>query len=317
VTVASDLSGWTPYSVRSDGSGTTIRWCYTDGLPFTDPFFEQTIERCLLDPFRLLFWRETDAAELAEFAARRPGLAPAGFIFHMSRCGSTLVSQMLAGVPRALVISEAPPIDAAIRAGSGDGLRSIVSALGQRRAAEQETLVVKLDAWAILDLALIRRAFPGVPCVFVYRDPLEVLASQLGHRGYHVIPGTLPPERFGLAAGEPEAMPPERYVATALASLCAAAARGAREHQLTLIDYPSLPGAVLDTIAPLFGIELSSSERARLEQIATRDAKNPYLEFEADSEAKSAAASPAARSAAAEIAGPAHAELELLRSEQT
>jgi hypothetical protein len=36
---------------------------------------------------------------------------PDGFVFHMSRCGSTLVAQMLAVVPDHVVVSEAEPLD--------------------------------------------------------------------------------------------------------------------------------------------------------------------------------------------------------------
>jgi hypothetical protein len=175
---------------------------------------------------------------------------------------------------------------------------------------------MKLDAWTIFSLALIRRAFPGVPCAFVYRDPLEVLVSHLGHRGHHMIPGALAAERLGLAAGETESMAPERYIATVLARLCEAAAAGARAGELTLIDYRSLPGAVPDTIAPLFGLDPSAADRERLARVANRDAKNPYLEFAADSATKRDRASGAARTAATDIAGPAYAELERLAGVQ-
>ena len=45
-----------------------------------------------------------------------PGMQPAGLIFHMSRCGSTLISQMLAAEPANIVLSEAAPIDDILRA---------------------------------------------------------------------------------------------------------------------------------------------------------------------------------------------------------
>jgi len=64
----------------------------------------------------------------------------------MSRCGSTLVAQMLAALPQAVVISEAAPIDEVIQAGreipglslaeQAGWLRSIASVLGQPRNGE-------------------------------------------------------------------------------------------------------------------------------------------------------------------------------------
>ena len=51
-----------------------------------------------------------------------------------------------------------------------------------------------MDAWQIHSLPLIRAAFPDTPWVFVYRDPLEVMVSQLARPGTLNIPGALDPE---------------------------------------------------------------------------------------------------------------------------
>ena len=48
---------------------------------------------------------------------------------------------------------------------------------------------VKFDSWNTLDLALIRRAFPDVPWIFLYRDPVEVIVSHMRQRGSQMIPG--------------------------------------------------------------------------------------------------------------------------------
>jgi hypothetical protein len=316
------LAGWTPIEVRWNGSRSVVRWCFTDGVEFTDPFFDQTIERCLRDPFRLLFWRETDISALGELASLSPGLTPCGFIFHMSRCGSTLVSQMLAELPDALVVSEAGPIDAVLRAQTGrsdiaesevvERLRWMVSAVGQRRRAEQTRLVVKFDAWAILQLPLIRAAFPDTSCLFVYRDPVEVVVSHLGHRGYHMIPGTLPPGWFGLTSRQARSLSSEQYFATVLGRLCDAALAAARDEQLTLLDYDSLPEAVSETVTRLFGIDVGEPELAALAEVAGRDAKNPVVPFFADAADKQRRATPAARAAVDAHVAPVYAALENL-----
>jgi hypothetical protein len=312
------LQGWTPIAVERAGGPSAIRWCFTDGVEFADPFFEQTIDRCLRDPFRLLFWRDTGFDALAELASVSPGLRPTGFIFHMSRCGSTLLAQLLARLPAVLVMSEPPTVDGVLRSGVGDRervdrLRWMISALGQPRRVEQASFVVKLDAWSILDFALIRTAFPDAVCVFVYRDPLEVLVSQLARRGYHTIPGTLPPAWFGLSAGEMESMSPEHYCAAVLAALCESALRAARAGELTLIPYRSLPGAVADIVAPLFGIDVGSSERALFAAVAELDAKNPVIPFVADGVEKRRRASAAARAAVDARLGAVYDSLESQR----
>jgi hypothetical protein len=316
------LQGWTPIAVDWGGARPAIRWCYTEGVEFTDPFFDQTIDHCLRDPFRLLFWRETGFESLAEFASASPGLQPAGFVFHMSRCGSTLLAQMFARLPRALVMSEPPPIDAVLRSRSVrsdtgdrelvDWLRWMVSALGQPRRLEQRAFVVKLDAWAILKFPLIRMAFPDAACVFVFRDPVEVLVSQLDHRGYHMIPGSLPPGWLGLSADEGQSLSPEQYCAAVLAALCESALSAARARQLTLIEYGTLPSAAVDIVAPLFGIDVGASERALFAGVAERNAKNPAIPFVADEVEKRRRASPAIRAAVDARVGAVYEALENL-----
>ena len=202
------LAGWTPSSLRWDNARAVVEWRFTEGARFHDPFFDQTMERCLQDPFRLLFWRETGIETVVDLARASPATAPDGIIFHLSRCGSTLVTQMLAALAPALVMSEPGPVDQVgraqrtcaglARADVVAWLRAIVSVLGQRRHPHQARYILKLDAWAILDWRLVAEAFPATPCIFVYRDPAEVIVSHLGHRGYHMVPGTLTAEQLGL-----------------------------------------------------------------------------------------------------------------------
>lgn len=317
------LAGWTPMEVSWADSRPMIRWCFTEGIDFTDPFFTQTIDRCGLDPFRLLFWRLTDVGALAEFAATSPGLTPAGFIFHTSRCGSTLLTQMFAGLPTALVVSEPGPVDTLLKAQLTypnlcdaeivDWFRWMTSALGQPRNPAQTRFVVKLDAWAILYWPLIRRSFPDTPCVFVYRDPVEVIVSHLGQRGYHMIPGTLPPAWFGLSPEQAVSLRPEQYCAAVLARLCQSTLGPAGDGFLQLIHYDTLPGAVPDLIAPRFGFDGGPSERAVFGGVAEWDAKNPAVPFVADAANKLRRATPEVRDAVDEWVSPVYAQLETLR----
>ncbi len=291
------LAGWTPVRVRSTDDGPVVRWYFTEGIEFTDPFFDETIRRAARDRFRLLFWRETGIDALTDFARERPGLEPAGIIFHLSRSGSTLAAQMFAGLPTVLVMSEPPPFDHVLRArtthpdrarrGRVDGkidsrvdwLAALGSALGQPRRRDQAHFILKLDAWAVLEWPIVLSAFPRTPCVFVYRDPLDVLVSQLGHRGFHMIPGTLPPDLLGIDPATLAAMTPEVYAATVLACLAAAGLAAARTDRMALVNYDTLPAAVGDVLAPAFGVEVGPAEHAVFSAVAERDAKNPAVPY--------------------------------------
>ena len=168
---------WAPIRVFWQGNRPYVDWCYMDTDRFVHPFFDITIQRRLQDPFSLLFQYQSPADELAELNIVQPGLRPSGFIFHMSRCGSTLISQMLAALPQNIVISEASPIDSLLRANFVDPsisderrigwLRGIIGALGRKRFSDEAHYFIKFDSWHTLYLELIHRAFPEVPWIFL------------------------------------------------------------------------------------------------------------------------------------------------------
>jgi len=105
--------GWTPVKVFFRGSEAWTESIYTGSRRFTEPFFQDSIRAARRNPFTAIFRREMPL----EAAGAMEGLHPTGFVFHMSRCGSTLIAQMLAALDRAIVISEAAPIDDVLQAG--------------------------------------------------------------------------------------------------------------------------------------------------------------------------------------------------------
>jgi hypothetical protein len=292
------LDGWAPIRVH-ERDVPVVEWCWLDDLGFDEPFFVQTVEHAFRTPFGLLFRRETpiDALEVVP-----PGLEPSGFVFHGSRCGSTLVSRMLASARQLLVLSEPLPVDQILRARAPETerarwLRAIVAALGRPRRGGERAYVLKLDAWNACSLGLVRRAFPDVPWVFLFREPLQVLASHFRHRGAHMVPGVLDPALFGLDRHAIARMPPEEYCARVLGAIY----RSALEHRdarALFVDYRDLPGAIFDRIIGAFGLDLGDAELTRMRELAGLDAKNPHLLFSPDSGVKEREASPALRQAA-------------------
>jgi hypothetical protein len=297
MTKVSDLTGWVPIRYCWENGRPEVDWCYAGTRRFLEPFFDQTVEQFLRLPFNLLFRRQTPVEVLADWQAARPGLAPTGFIFPMSRCGSTLVSQMLAALPQNVVLAEAGPLDGVLRAplrapGVTDEqriawLRGLVSALGQARNPEEKHLFIKLDSWHTLELPLIQRAFPGVPWIFLYRNPVEVVVSHIRQRGAQMVPGVLDTASFGLDLAAAGQMAAEDYIARVLARICETALD---MHQKTgggmLVNYEQLPAAITAEVASFFGMAWSAEEKERLTAAARFNAKNPYLFFAPDSAEK-------------------------------
>lgn len=290
------FDNWIPIRVDWKHSQPMVDWCRLGRLRFTESFFDQTINRALAHPANLLFQRRTPIEALEQWAASQPGLTPAGFIFHMSRCGSTLLAQMLAALPKNLVVSEARPIDAVLRshfrkAGTTEEqrirwLRWMVSALGQARQAEQKHFFIKFDSWHVLFLPLIQRAFPTVPWIFVYRQPVEVLMSHWRQRGPQVIPGVLEAALFGWDPAAVGAMSPEEYAARVLRKFCEAALESVQAGVGKLVNYQQLPEIVLPALLQSWGLKYSQVDREQMLDASRPNAKNPFLPFEDDTAIK-------------------------------
>ncbi len=287
-TVAAEtLQGWTPVHVSASVGEPVVEWAIA-GARFTAPFFEQTVGVAMQHPFNRAFARHTPLDALHALRERAPGIAPTGLIFHMSRCGSTLISQMLSRLAGTVVLSEPQPLDAVLRLRARgldenrivELLRSLVSALAQARDGERH-LFLKLHAWHVLELPLVARAFPDVPWVFVFREPRAVLQSHFRAPGPEVMPGIVHPSYLGLRSGEAAGIEPEEYAARFLAALCEAALRYAGLGRSAFVAYDTLPGSVFDTLADPFGIRADEADVERMRAIARFDTKSAGSAFSA------------------------------------
>jgi hypothetical protein len=58
-------------------------------------------------------------------------------------------------------------------------IRNLILAMGRCRLPGQQHFFVKFRSWNVVFVEAIQQAFPEVPCLFMYRDPAEVLVSSL------------------------------------------------------------------------------------------------------------------------------------------
>jgi hypothetical protein len=322
VTNLPELRGWIPGRiVRHDGS-LRVEWIFLPEKRFSDPFFEGTLQAAMRRPFNLLFRHNTSMEALQHWAQFSPGIFPTGFIFHVSRCGSTLVSWLLSKLESALVLSEPVPLDAVIRANFRNidpapeqqiaWLRAMVSALGQRRSPEQEKLFIKFDAWNMLQFPLLHAAFPDVPWIFLYREPTEVLVSSLRRRGLHTLPGGIEPTLSGFTLEEASRVPAEEYCARVLARIYQAGLQYHVENQSLLVNYTQLPEAIWGAISRHFHIDLTNDEISLLRECAQLDPKTTAF-FSGDSQEKRAEATPVIQAVAGQWLYPIYHQLEKVR----
>ncbi len=270
------MRDWFPVAL----DGQAVAWRHLPGR-FTAPFFGDTLRaqpHAERQVCRTPYERVGDTGDT---------LAPSVFIFHSSRCGSTLLAQMLAALPQCVVHSEPPAVDDFLRL-HGDAppaqalplLRQLFGALGQRRGASETHYIVKLDCWHMRHLPLLRAAFPATPCWFLYREPAAVMASHRRQRGPQMVPGlvpgVLPPEALaGIAAWDLEA-----YCAGVLGQIFGAAL--AHAGALRLLDYRQLPGVVWETLLAELGLAPSGEQLDALRARAGFHAKRAAQAFDGD-----------------------------------
>jgi hypothetical protein len=293
---ADQLAGWTPVRLYWQQSSAIVDWCYSGERRFTDPFFEQTIDRCMGHPFNVLFRHQTPIDILGEYHEAQPGLLPAGFIFHLSRCGSTLITQMLAALPQNVVISEAASIDMVLRSRVGNHgvtdetraawLRWMISALGQRRSGDEKHFFIKFDCWSILDLRSISRA---------------------------LVPGLLEPELLGMDHASVLRMKPVEFCAWVLAVVCDAALRHHNGGNTMFINYRQLPDVAWSSLLDFFRVEHTAADIDRMRRASRLNAKNPSMHFVDDSASKNSEASREVREMVGKWITPLYERLEAIR----
>lgn len=272
------LANWLPVLATHQPPG--IWWRNVETLDFKAPFFTQTLNRQPVDQRQRCF---TDFAALDELPE---GMPLSALVFHVSRCGSTLFTQMLATLAHCVALSEPPVIDSLLyqyqqgalkRTDCIHLLRGVARALGQRRTAQQQHLVIKLDCWHLQHLDILREAFPQVPALFLYRQPLQVMASHQRQRGPQMLPGMLDP---AWVQASDDLLPGnlDIYCLHVLNRFMLTALTAAEQGQLVPVNYASLPDAVPDRLLPLLGITLDTDQRASMLERTQRHAKGrePY-----------------------------------------
>jgi hypothetical protein len=296
------LRDWFPAALDGD----RLAWRHVPGR-FADPFFADTLQRQAPHERRVCF------TPLSALARAEPGLAPSAFVFHISRCGSTLLTQLLATLPACVSLSEPPVIDDFLRlhrqaphaSGGIPRLRQLILALGQRRQPAETHYIIKFDSWHLCDLDLLRAAFPDTPCWFLYREPEAVLASHRRMRGPHMTPGLVLPAQPGEHAVAPGDL--EGYGMEVLALYFRLALSHASH--LRWLHYRQLPAAVWDIFLPHAGLACREHEVQAMRLRAAYHAKDGAAAYRGDPPA------PGAQAGMARLAAL-YAQVETLRLAQ-
>ncbi len=256
----SDFNNWYPISLTE--TPTLVHWKKFVRQHFTQPFFFDEFTRTPKN-----HTKTTPLSSLKHFTAQH-SLPLSALIFHVSRCGSTLMTQQLRQSDRCLVISEPSIIESVLsysRNLSSEAerimhLQSAIYALGRPQNTKQTHFIIKLDCWHIADLPLFRKAFPNTPLFCLYRNPVEVFQSHQKIIGQQMVPGLIDSSALSLDLTNIKAYQLDLYSLQVLERIYAFVLKYAKEEQLKLINYKELPEITINAFVCDIALRLTEKE---------------------------------------------------------
>lgn len=321
----SDFRGWMPVDAVVVNGRPGLAWMDMSGMALAEPFFQQTVDKLKAEhPGRRELFTEFDT--LIQVEKQFDGVSPSGFIFHSSRCGSTLLANACRAIDGAIVLSEPLAVDKLVARFITDTdqpatkealysifLRAVVNALGQKRRGDERHLFLKFSCCSSSQIERIRRIWPSVPWVFLYRDPVETIVSNMqnlptwlqdeDHRVLASITGTAPDDIAGMTK--------EELCARSIGSFFSVAHRVANDRAL-LLNYNQLNLAEIANVLEFFGVKPAATEMNNIARQTQKYSKVASGEraFVADAEAKQLAATELVREMAAAWANSSYQLLE-------
>ena len=325
----SDLKGWLPVDAVVVDGRPGLWWMEMADVTLSEPFFQQTVERAKTDGTKRgeLF---TEFDVLLQFEKELDSVTPTGFIFHSSRCGSTLVANACRAITDSIVLSEANSIDKLIARFFTDAtnsikaslysvfLRGVVHALGQRRSGSEQHLVIKFACTSFAQLERITRIWPHVPWLFLYRDPIETIVSNVNDP-----PTWLTDDDWRVLASI-TGTTPDAVAAMSLTERCARSigsfysqAHALANNQSLLLNYNQLSVPVISNVLKFFQVSPSAQELEAVARASGVYAKgiSGTRPFVADAEAKQKSASTLIREMSARWAEEPYRRLEQKREQ--
>lgn len=266
-------------------------WMYFNHKAFTEPFFFDTMQSVRRLPVNKHVFRPVSSIEFLQYAAGQfPAIPPDVFIFHVSRCGSTLLAQMLSTrTDTYIAVSEPPLLDGILRlrykmpeipeAAIEQTFIAGVTALGRKRKGSEERFIIKTDAWHLFFYPLIRRLYPDTPFILLYRNPEEVYYSHQKQSGFHTVPGVLEPEMTGVPIDDNQFGLPwfaellGRYFET-MADIAA------KDQRSVLLNYNQGTAGMMAVLEQVFGAAFPEDVRNSMLRRSKFHAKSPGQQFD-------------------------------------
>jgi hypothetical protein len=254
-----------------------VRWMFRGRRILKAPFFDNN--------FSLQSGQKLKMASLAKFSQISNSLPIAGFIFHSGRCGSTLLVRMLQSFQDCLVISEPSLVNKFLldskrmpRIDRVRTLRLILQSFSQTCSGREKKLFFKLTSFNTLDAELILEAFPDVPWIYLTRDPVYTLSSQL------LRPSRWSPTAYAVLAtdkisrlelrpnpwSKENLLSQQRILTRSFRLMCALQSKG----RGLVLQYHQIKNGISPALEKHFGLHITKIQAAQIAKVLKFDAKS-------------------------------------------
>ncbi len=288
------LKDWIPYRLDfRDPAIVRCEWRFISDKRFIEPFYQNSTSKCTIyAENRQIFVPTTHLESVLDFAEKVPSIEPKAFIFHVSRCGSTLLSQLLSLDNQNIVISEAPILDEVLREISfsksevseeeiNNSVKAIIKLLGKKRTEDEKQLFIKLDSWHIFYYDKLRKLYPDTTFIFLFRRPDEVIRSQLINPGMHAARGVIQPTLFGYELNEVLFLDPEVYISKVLEKYFESFLKIIEIDKNTLfVDYAEGILPIFNKIIDFLNLEIDENTKRKMIERTRFHSKSPNTVFE-------------------------------------
>ena len=287
------LKNWIPFRLDFHEKDLTCRWLYVGDKKYTEPFFHETTAQCrIFEENRKHFHAVSTLDGIIDFSENVHSIAPTAFIFHVSRCGSTLLAQLLSLDEQNIVLAEPPIFDEVLREITfknpkileqkiDESLKAVVKFLGQKRMGNEQNVFIKLDSWHIFYYEKIRKLYPETPFIFSFRRPDEVIRSQMKETGMHAAPGVIQPAIFGFTLEEILAVERPVYIAKVLEKYFQRYIEIIeKEKNALFVNYAEGILTSLDKIEQFLKLKIDSSVKQKMVKRTQFHSKRPNTVFE-------------------------------------
>ncbi|MEO8885528.1 MAG: sulfotransferase [Mucilaginibacter sp.] len=282
------LQKWIPSKLFFEDGNALCQWLYTGDIRFTHPFFAETIGACKQHIYKFNPTYRKSVSDISLIPIWAEGLntvKPSAFIFHVSRCGSTLATQLLGINERHITLSEVPFFDELLRNQAetdlsvtefNDIFKAALNFYGQQRTGSETKLFIKTDSWHVLFYKQLRELYPDVPFILLYRDPDEVMRSQQKIRGTQAVPGLINPALFGFDAAVIRQLSLDEYMAKVLERYYTCFLDIIKtDDNAHLVNYCEGPIEIVKKIAAISQTVLDEDDMALINQRAGFHSKHP------------------------------------------